>query len=88
MTLAALDASLIYDCIIADVVLIEICGELLTIYNVMAAVPVEIVCRPTVKGLIDASDAISLSYQVESSTSRGVIGQLTLLNAISGNARA
>ena len=88
MALAALDTSLVYHCNIADIVLIESCGKLLTIYNVMTAVPVEIVRRPTVKGLTDASDAISLLHQVESSTSRGTIGQLTLLNAISGNARA
>ena len=67
MTLAALDASLIYDCNITDIVLIEICGKLLTIYNIMTAVPVEIVCRPTIKRLIYATYAISLSYQLESS---------------------
>ena len=88
MTLAALDASLIYDCNITDIVLIEICGKLLTIYNIMTAVPVEMVCRPTVKRLIYASYAISLSYQLESSRSRRAIRQLTLLNAISGYARA
>ena len=61
MTLAALDASLIYDCNIANIILIEICGKLLTFYNVMATVPVEIVGRPLVKGLIYTVDAISLS---------------------------
>lgn len=87
MTLAALDASLVHYCNIADIMWIEVRGKLLTVYNVMTAVPVEIIRRPEVKRLIDASDAISLSHQMESSTSRASI-ELTLLNAISGNARA
>jgi len=62
MTLAALDTSLIYYCNIADIIWIEVCGKLLTIYNVMTAVPVEIIRRPKIKRLIYASDAISLSH--------------------------
>ena len=88
MTLAALDASLVYDCNVAYIVWIEIYCKFLTVYNVMTADLVEIICRPMVKGLINASEAISLSHQVESLTPRGAIGRLTLLNAISGKARA
>lgn len=61
MTLAALNASIVYYCNIADIILIEICSKFLTFYNVMTAFPVEIVRCPSVKGLIYASDAISLS---------------------------
>lgn len=62
MTLAALDASLVYGFNVAYIVWIEIYVKLLTIYNVMTAGLVEIICRPVVKGLIYASDAISLSH--------------------------
>lgn len=88
MTFAALDAGLVYLFITTDIVMIEVCGKPLTLYNIMAAVTVEMVCRPIVKGLIYAPNAISLLRQVELSTSRGTVRRRTLLNAISGNARA
>lgn len=88
MTFAALDASLVYHFDVTDIVLIKICSKPLTLYDIMAAVTVEMVCRPIVKGLIYAPDAISLLHQVESSTIRGAVRRRTLLNAISGNARA
>lgn len=49
MTLAALDASLVYDCNVAYIVWIEIYCKILTVYNVMTADLVEIICRPMVK---------------------------------------
>ena len=64
MTLATLDTDLIYHYIIANIIWIKICGKLLTVGNIMAAVPVKIARCPTVKGLIYASNAISLSHQI------------------------
>ncbi|KAL8642118.1 MAG: hypothetical protein Q9226_008545, partial [Calogaya cf. arnoldii] len=57
---ATLVTSLVHYWIIARVFWIEPGGKLLALHDFMTAAPVEVVCRPIVKGLIDEMDAISL----------------------------